>query len=151
MARPRRDGEPPAPPRRERITELAVTRTKSEPTAFNIWDTGVPGLVLRIQPSGHRAFKVVYRRNGRPCWYDLGEAKKIGLEAARDRAKRIAVAVLDGKDPIAERKAQRSAGTFAELAETYVNEHAKKKNKSWRQADHLVRRYLVPRWGMMQV
>jgi integrase len=46
--------------------------------------------------------------------------------------------------------AERGAGTFAELAARYLNEHAKKKNKSWRQADFLVRRYLLPRWGKLQ-
>jgi hypothetical protein len=36
---------------------------------------------------------------------------------------------------------------FAELASRYVEEHAKKKNKSWQQAAKLVRRYLLPTWG----
>src|SRR5262249_56591953 len=42
------------------------------------------------------------------------------------------------------------AGTFAELAERYLNEYAKRHNKSWAQPDRLVRRYLLPRWGKLQ-
>ena len=60
------------------------------------------------------------------------------------------LAVARGKDPAAEKRAERGAGTFAELAARYVESYAKKRNKSWRQADTLVQRYLLPRWGKLQ-
>jgi hypothetical protein len=37
--------------------------------------------------------------------------------------------------------------TFGALASRYVEEFAKRKNKSWRQADTLIRRYVLPVWG----
>ena len=37
--------------------------------------------------------------------------------------------VIEGKDPAAERKAERLTGTFADLASQYVELHAKKHNK----------------------
>src|SRR5262249_27371351 len=46
-------------------------------------------------------------------------------------------------------KAQRGAGTFAEMAARYIEEYAKKRNKSWKQADYLVRRHLLPMWGKL--
>jgi integrase len=58
--------------------------------------------------------------------------------------------VIRGKDPAAERRAQCGAGTFAEMASRYVEEYAKKKNKSWQQADALVRRHLLPAWGALR-
>jgi integrase len=57
--------------------------------------------------------------------------------------------VIRGRDPAAEKRAARSVGTFAELAERYREEYARKKNKSWQQADYLVRRYLLPAWGKL--
>jgi integrase len=36
------------------------------------------------------------------------------------------------------------------LAERYVEQHAKKHNKSWKQGDELVRRHALPRWGKLQ-
>ena len=45
--------------------------------------------------------------------------------------------VANGNDPQADRKAQRQLGTFEELANRYVEEYAKKKNKSWKQAAKL--------------
>jgi integrase len=119
---------------------------KVQGAPLNIWDTKAPGLVLRIQPSGHRAFKVVYSYRGRARWYHIGS---VGLADARRIAAKVRLAVAEGKDPLAERQAERSAGTFAELAVRYLNEHAKKKNKSWVQADYLVRRHLLPRWARL--
>ena len=60
------------------------------------------------------------------------------------------LAVARGHDPAAEKRAERSKGTFEELATRYVEEHAKKVNKSWRQGDALVRRHALPRWGKLQ-
>jgi integrase len=115
------------------------------------WDAYQRGLALRVEPTGYKAWKVVYRHHGRPRWLHLGAADAIGLAAARKLAAALMLEVLQGKDPQAERKAQRSAGTFADLAERYVAEWAKKRNKSWRQADTLVRKYLLPKWAKLDV
>jgi integrase len=37
------------------------------------------------------------------------------------------------------------------VAKRYVEEHARKRNKSWRQADALVARYLLPRWAKLDI
>jgi hypothetical protein len=61
------------------------------------------------------------------------------------------LAVARGKDPAAEKKAERGSGTFADLHQRYLEEHAKKRNKSWRQAEALVNRHVLPRWGKLQI
>jgi integrase len=58
--------------------------------------------------------------------------------------------VAGGKDPAAERKAERNNGTFEELAAQYVEEYAKRHNRSWKQANALVRKHLIPRWAKLQ-
>jgi integrase len=147
MPRPRKDGTPASPARRKNFTELYVRKARPEPHAYNVWDAKERGLVLRIQPSGARAFKVVYSYRGRPRWFHVGH---VGLADARRIAAKVRLAVAEGKDPVAERKAERGAGTFAELAARYVEQHAKRKNKSWKQADALVSRYVLPRWGKLE-
>jgi integrase len=62
----------------------------------------------------------------------------------------MALAVARGGDPGAEKKAKRNESTFADVARRYVDEHAKKHNKSWGQADTLIRRFAIPRWGKLQ-
>jgi integrase len=147
MPRPNKDGTPARPARRRRLTHAFVKRAKTETAAVNWWDEKERGLVLRVQPSGQRAFKFVYSFRGRPRWFHIGD---IGLSDARRIAARLRLAVAEGKDPVADRRAERSAGTFAELVDRYVEQHAKRKNGSWRQADYLVRRHLLPRWGKLQ-
>jgi integrase len=138
------------PARKRRLTELAVRKLKPARQAYMIWDVLQRGLAIRVQPSGSRAWKCIYSRHGRPRWLHLGDASAIGLADARTLAAEAMLAVARGKDPAAEKRAERGAGTFADLAATYVERYAKKRNKSWAQSDYLVRRYLLPRWGKLQ-
>jgi hypothetical protein len=141
---------PKRPADKRRLNELAVKKAKLKAEAYLIWDTMQRGLALRVQPTGSKSWVVVYSRHGRSRWLYLGGADAIGLADARMLAAETMLAVARGKDPAAEKKAERGAGTFAELAGRYLEQHAKKHNKSWRQADALIRRFAVPRWGKLQ-
>ncbi len=141
---------PKQPPRKRRLTELYVRRVKPESTTFLVWDDLQRGLALRVQPTGSKAWKCVYSRHGRPRWLHLGDANAIGLADARTLAAEAMLAVARGKDPAAEKRAERGAGTFTELHERYLEQHAKKHNKSWPQADALIRRHALPYWGKLQ-
>ncbi len=136
-------------PRKMRLQELSVQKARPEAKTYLLWDTKQAHLALQVQPTGSKAWKVIYSRHGRPRWLHLGGADAIGLSDARTLAAEAMLAVAKGKDPGAERRAERGAGTFAELHEKYLDQHAKKHNKSWRQGDALVRRHALPRWGKL--
>lgn len=136
---------------KRKLTELLVRKVKPTNNPFLIWDTHQRGLALRVEPTGYRAWKVIYRHHNRPRWYHIGAADAIGLSDARKLAAEIMLEVVRGHDPQAERRAQRKAGTFAEVADRYLNEHAMKRNKSWKQADTLVRKHLLPTWGKLSI
>jgi len=138
------------PARKTKLTELAVRKLMPESTDYLIWDTHTRGLALKVMPSGSKAWKAIYSFHGRPRWLHLGDASVIGLADARLMTAEAMLAVARGRDPAAEKKAERGAGTFAELAERYVEQYAKRHNKSWKQADTLVRRYVLPHWGNLQ-
>jgi integrase len=137
-------------PRKLRLTELKVRKARTGNTASIIWDEVQRGLALRLQPTGGKSWYVVYSRQGRPRWLRLGHADAIGLADARTLAAKAMFSVAEGKDPAAERKAERGAGTFAELHDKYLKQYAQKHNKSWRQAAALVERFALPRWGKLQ-
>src|SRR6516162_5842189 len=143
MPRPKRAA------RKRQLTELYVQKAKPETSRFLVWDAKQHGLALVVEPTGAKAWKAIYSFHGRPRWYNIGKATAIGLADARTLAAEVILAVARGKDPQAERKAERGAGTFAELAARYV-EHAKSRNKSWAQGARLVERYATPRWGKLQ-
>jgi integrase len=90
---------------------------------------------------------LIYRYHNRPRWYHIGAADAIALADARKLAAELMLEVIRGKDPAAEKRAARGDHTFAEIANRYVEQHAKKRNKSWKQADGLVRYHLLPVWG----
>ena len=136
--------------RKRKLTELAVRKLTPESATYLVWDTHTCGLALKIMPTGSKAWKAIYSFRDRPRWLHLGDASVIGLADARMLTAEAMLAVARGRDPAAEKKAERGAGTFAELAERYVEQHAKRHNKSWKQADTLVRRSLLPRWGKLQ-
>src|SRR5262245_28978032 len=118
MARPRRDGSPHRQPARRRLTWEFVKNVQREARPFNITDDIQPALKLRVFPSGTRTYYAFYRfpkKGGRPRWLEIGNALKFGregLEKARVEAARIIVKAAEGVDAAAERKAQRSRGTF---------------------------------------
>ncbi len=138
------------PAQKRRLTELFVRKAKPHDEAYLVWDTHQRGLALRVWPTGKRSWYAVYSRQGRPRWLYMGDANAIALADARMLAAKAMLAVAEGKDPAAEKKAERGAGTFADLAARYLEEHAKKHNKSWAQADALVRRHALPRWSKLQ-
>src|SRR5262245_50627576 len=118
-----------------RLTELKVRKAKARGSgALVIWDEVQRGLALRVQPTGGKSWYCVYARQGRTRWLRLGHADAIALGSARELAGEAMLAVARGKDPAAEKKAERGAGTFAELHDKYLEQHAKTHNKSWRQA-----------------
>ena len=136
-------------PRKQKFSDGLIQRLQPQAgRAYAVWDSRQPGLAVVVQPSGHRAFKFVYSFKSRPRWYHIGNAA-IPVADARKLAAGVMLKVIEGHDPAAEKKAERQGSTFAELAEAYVERYAKKKNKSWPQADRLVRKHLIPRWGKL--
>ena len=116
MPRPRRDGTPARKvPNRRKLSDAFVRTVRPDPDRVVVyWDTLQYGLVLTVQPSGHRAWKCVYRSsNGRgPRWYSIGNARAISLTEARRLAGRIMVQAAEGGDPHADRLALRGRGSF---------------------------------------
>ena len=132
-----------------KLTQLLVKRLKA--TAGRpvlVWDTLCYGLVLCIQPSGRRSYRFFYSIRGQARWYHIGwvylkEAREIGFGLRAEIAK--------GHDPWAERRkiTLKQNNSFAGVHRRYVTEHAVKENKSWKQGDRLIRRYVLPKWSKL--
>ncbi len=79
-------------------------------------DDDCPGLVLRVAPTGSRTFVVVYYFQRKKRRYRLGELRKLGLKDARARARKEVIGpVLQGRDPVAERKPRTATASAHEL------------------------------------
>ena len=60
------------------------------------------------------------------------------------QAKRALAAAAQGHDPAEEKQAARGAETFGELANEYLERHAKQKKRSWREDERILNRELRP-------
>ena len=125
-------------------------------------DIEVPGLILRVSPSGRKTFTVSYWKGGKRPRVTLGltedsprkgpgatDPERISLAEARKRAKKVLQDVRIGVDPAAERREAREAVTFKQLAREYIARYAKvrKVAKSARAEENLVEKVLIGRWG----
>jgi integrase len=148
MARPRLDGSPSTAPNKQRLSQFGLNNMKPQERPYTVWDTNQKGLCVTVQPSGTRAWKCIYAFHGRPRWIHLADVTAFGLADARKLANEIMYQVAQGKDPAAERRAERRTDTFEELVTRY-RKYSEGKNKSWRQADALVRKNLLPKWAKL--
>lgn len=112
------------------------------------WDAGTPGFGLRVGASGRKSWVVMYRVRGdkRLRRATLGTYPSITLADARDFARADFHAAANGRDPAEERKADREADTFGELANQYLEKYAKKHKRSWFKDEQALNRDLLPRF-----
>jgi hypothetical protein len=90
---------------------LAARAPQPQARAYLIWDTVQRGLALQVQPTGYRAYKLIYRYGNRPRWCHIGAADAVGLSDARKIAAELMLEVIRGKDPAAERSGSYAART----------------------------------------
>jgi integrase len=139
-----------AQPNRRRLNNFLLNNLKPQSSPYLVWDTKQAGLAVQVRPkTGRRTYYCIYSYHNRPRWHRIAAVNAIGLTEARKLAGRVMFRVAEGNDPQAERRASRSAGTFQDLADRY-RKYSEKKNKSWKQADWLIRRYLLPKWNKLR-
>jgi integrase len=109
-------------------------------------DTEVRGLTLRITERGAKTWTVLYRHGKLSRRKTLGDATVIGLADARERAREDLRRAAKGEDPAADKEQSRKAETIGDLATDYIERHAKRHKKSWREDDRILRAEILPLW-----
>ena len=110
------------------------------------WCVTPRGFGLRVSPGGRKTFIVRYRVAGRRRRVSLGTYPALALADARRRARQVLGEVASGQDPGQVRQDARDAGTFGDLAQLYLDKHARAKKRSWRQDRRIICNELLPRW-----
>jgi integrase len=109
------------------------------------WETVTSGFGLRVSSSGRKTWVQMYRHHGRLRRFTLGTySKALPLGTARKKALIAMRAVDGGGDPASLKLADRKAETFAELANEYLEHHAKQRKRSWRKDYLALKRDLLP-------
>lgn len=115
------------------------------------WDAAMPGFGVRIYPNERKAFVLSYRVEGRKRLMTLGNYGILTLDQARDQARAHLVSVIDGKDPLEQRRRAAQGETFKDLSVAYLERHAKAHKKSWKDDERRINKYLLPLWGNLKV
>jgi integrase len=139
-----------------KLTALAVSQAKRR---GYYGDGG--GLFLQVSTGGAKSWVFRFKEAGKLREMGLGPLHTISLAEARQRAQECRKARLDGRDPIADRKASRLAAkldaakamTFKACAERYIAAH----KAGWRNAKHAAQwtatlnTYVYPSFGALPV
>ena len=155
MPRQRADGKPLPTKQVVKFTSRFVEALKPGAERRTYYDSKLSGLALRLEPSGHASYKLVYRFRGRPRWYNLGSVTMYpgdeGVTLVREKCMRLILQMSSDKafDPQSYRAAEKSDGTFAEDLEAYLS-HCSQVLKSPEQKARLLRSVFLPPWGSLQ-
>ena len=119
------------------------------------------GLYLQVQSERNRSWLLRYEIRGRERWAGLGPLHTVSLTEARERARKARLQILDGLDPIEQRKAKRAALelettrslTFEQAAQQYFNQHSEKWKNEKHRAQFLstLQAYAFPIIGRLSV
>src|SRR5215470_8792869 len=100
------------------------------------WYADGGGLYLQVSNGGTRSWLFRYSIDGRARAMGLGPVELLGLAEARERALTLRRLLLDGIDPLEQRRATKAeaakAMTFADCTRAYVDAH----RPGWRGRRH---------------
>src|SRR6476659_4857167 len=113
-----------------KLTAKRVARYAKQPGRHRHHDGH--GLYLQILSPTNASWQLRYERNERERWLGLGPTHTVGLKEARERAKAARLKLLDGLDPIDEKRAAKAsraleaakALTFEQAARQYYDGHS---------------------------
>lgn len=95
-------------PNRAKITADLLELAQPKDKIYDINDTEVKGLMLRIRPNGDKAYFLRYRNvAGLNRTYKIANAQEYTPRKARDEAIKLLGAIKDGKDPQEKKRAVR--------------------------------------------
>lgn len=102
---------------RETLTKASVEAAKPSARVYALRDAKMVGLVLRVQPTGRKAWAVAY---GRGQARTIGDFPVMTLEGARITAQRLLAEIAEHGAPL---KAQRRAETFGDFMRDQYGPH----------------------------
>lgn len=89
-------------PRRRRLTDAGIARLRPERREFTVWDTRVPGLGVRVRPSGLRTYIHLRKSSAGVKKVSLGPATSRGIEEVRRDCLATAATVAEEKGTVPE-------------------------------------------------
>jgi integrase len=135
----------------QNLTVRFLDALKPQATRYEISDTQTPGLVIRVTPSGHKSWALLYRHHGRLRRLTLGRYPDRGLAEARKEAIRERGRILGGADPAADKQDERTTNgdTVDALFKLFTQQYERR--KSWPELRRIYEHDVLPAWRHRRV
>jgi integrase len=139
------------------LTELGIRKLKAPKAGRRRekFDGEIRGFGIRNTDRGVRSYILLYSFGGRRRRYTIGRIGEVGLNEAREEARRLRGLIRQGHDPAAEEKAARATAkaatapkTFTEVVELYDKRILGGK-RTGRQVRMTIDLHLMPSWKDM--
>ena len=122
-----------------KLSRSVVDSAKPKASPYRLWDTNVPQLHLRVQPSGVKTFNVQW---GRSTARSLGKWPGVTVESARVKARAVLTEVDEQGAPTAVIKAKSAKpDTFGEFMAQQYAPHVEATNKAGKATVALVKKH----------
>jgi integrase len=143
-------------PVKRRLTDRGLRALKPAKAGshYDVWDTFVPGLGVRMSGTGRKTFVLIARFPGskNPTRRKLATYGELTLEQARVKARDWLELLRKGIDPAGEEERVRiaeqrkRANTFAAVAEDFITDKLPSERKG-REVERDIRREFISAWG----
>jgi integrase len=143
-----------------RFSDRGIAALKPRVRAYDVREAR--GFTLRVWPNGTKSWHYVYDLHRKRRRFHLGTYPLLSVEAARQahehaRAQRAqgidpSVAAAEARTAAAAQAVQEaaSAPTVAWLVAEYIERWAKRRKRTWREDERILRKYILPHWGDRQ-
>jgi integrase len=135
----------------QNLTVRSIAALKPGRTRYEVFDALTPGLAIRVTPSGHKSWVLLYRYHGRLRRLTLGRYSDRKLVEARKEALNQRSRILNGADPATEKHDERATygDTVGALYELYKK--ATEKKRSWPEQRRIFENEVLPAWRHRRV
>jgi integrase len=139
------------------LTDTQVRQARPKEKVYKLRDER--GLLLMVRPTGAKWWRLRYKIQGKENMLSLGVYPDVSLSMARDRRDAARRLIAEGKDPSAERQAEKDAlklaqsATFEKVARHYLAGLARKVRrgkgsiKTYKKAKWMLETFIFPKLG----
>ena len=105
-----------------KLTQASISRLPSDKADAVYYDDDLDGFGIRIRAGGSRNYVVRYRLGGLERRHTIGSVSVLTLDQARQKARKVLVAVDEGRNPTAEKATKKATASliFSSVAADYL-------------------------------
>ena len=129
-----------------RFTDRGIAQLYNEGKQVDYWDASNSSFGVRVSQKGRKTWVVRYRNKRAYKRLKIGHYPNISLADARHEARKVLSKVYEGIDPsIQQKQANRDLSiSVRDLADAYMEKHAKIKKRSWEKDKSMLERDVLP-------